>query len=86
MFGTKKWHKWFVICFNQDVFPQNVIGKFSQAHTDCSRDNKAGDYEGHDCVPSLTPEEKQAAGLLKRAISTSPEKGIIQLPTEGTVK
>ena len=36
--------------------------------TDCSRDIKAGDYEGHDCVPSLTPEvEKQAAGLLKRA-------------------
>ena len=25
--------------------------------TDCSRDIKAGDYEGHDCVPSLTPEE-----------------------------
>ena len=46
----------------------------------------AGDYEGHDCVPSLTPEEKQAAGLLKRAISTSPEKDIIQLPTGGTVK
>ena len=55
--------------------------------TDCSRDIKAGDYEGHDCVPSLTPEEeKQAAGLLKRAISTSPDKGIIQLPTGGTVK
>ena len=29
-----------------------------------------------DCVPSLTPEEKQAAGLLKRATSTSPEKCI----------
>ena len=56
--------------------------------TDCSRDIKAGEYEGHDCVPpSLTPEEeKQAAGLLKRAISTSPDKGIIQLPTGGTVK
>ncbi|KAL5463678.1 hypothetical protein EMCRGX_G032597 [Ephydatia muelleri] len=53
--------------------------------TDCSRDVKAGDYEGHECVPSLTPEEeKQAAGLLKRAISTSPDKGIIQLPTGGT--
>eukprot|EP00731_Ephydatia_muelleri_P015745 Em0009g169a len=53
--------------------------------TDCSRDTKAGDYEGHDSVPSLTPEEeKQAAGLLKRAISTSPDKGIIQLPTGGT--
>ena len=55
--------------------------------TDCRRDIKAGDYEGHDCIPSLTPEEeKQAAGLLKRAISTSPDKGIIQLPTGGTVK
>ena len=55
--------------------------------TDCCRDVKAGDYEGHECVPSLTPEEeKQAAGLLKRAISTSPGKGIIQLPTGGTVK
>ena len=55
--------------------------------TDCSRDVKAGGYEGHECVPSLTPEEeKQAAGLLKRAISTSPDKGIIQLPTGGTVK
>eukprot|EP00731_Ephydatia_muelleri_P019457 Em0012g282a len=44
---------------------------------DCSRDVKAGDYEGHECVPSLTPEEeKQAARLLKRAISTSPDKGI----------
>ena len=53
--------------------------------TDCSRDIKAGDYEGHDCVPSLTPEEeKQAAGLLERAISISPENGIIQLPTGGT--
>jgi hypothetical protein len=29
---------------------------------DCSRDIKAGDYEGHECVPTLTPEEeKQAA-------------------------
>ena len=55
--------------------------------TDCCRDIKAGDYEGHDCVPSLTPEkEKQAEGLLKRAISTSTDKGIIQLPTGGTVK
>ena len=52
--------------------------------TDCSRGIKAGDY---DCVPSLAPEEeKQAAGLLKRAISTSSDKGIIQLPTGGTVK
>ena len=36
---------------------------------------KAGGYEGHECAPTLTPgEEKQAAGLLKRAISTSPDK------------
>ena len=55
--------------------------------TDCSRDIKAGDYEGHECVPTLTPEEeKQAAGLLKRAISTSPDKAIIQLATGGAVK
>ena len=45
------------------------------ACTDCSKDIKAGGYEGHDCVPSLTPEEeKQAVRLLKSAISTSPEK------------
>ena len=55
--------------------------------SDCSRDIKAVDYEGHDCVPSLTPEgTKQAAGLLKSAISTSPEKGIIQFPTGEAVK
>ena len=55
--------------------------------TNCSRDVKAGDYERHECVPTLTPEEeKQAAGLLKRAISTSPDKGIIQLATGGAVK
>ena len=29
--------------------------------TDCSRDIKAGHYEGHDRVPSLTPEEKKQA-------------------------
>ena len=41
-------------------------------YTDCSRDIKDGDYEEHECAPTLTPEEeKQAAGLLKRAISTS---------------
>ena len=44
--------------------------------TDCSRDIKADGYEGHECAPTLTPgEEKQAAGLLKRAI--------IQLATGG---
>ena len=52
-------------------------------YTDCSRDVKTGDYEGQECVPTLTPEEKQAAGLLKRAIFTSLDKGIIQLPTGG---
>ena len=37
---------------------------------------KAGCYE---CTPSLTAEEeREAAALLKRAISTSPEQGIIQ--------
>ena len=55
--------------------------------TVCSRDVKAGDYEGHKCMQSLTPEEeRQAAVLLKRAISTSPEPGVIQLPTGVTVK
>eukprot|EP00731_Ephydatia_muelleri_P010008 Em0005g594a len=35
----------------------------------CNRDIRSGDYEGHECVLSLTPEEeKQAAELLKRAI------------------
>eukprot|EP00731_Ephydatia_muelleri_P029122 Em0020g766a len=38
----------------------------------------------HECVPSLTPEEeRQAAELLKRAISTSPDKGVVQLATGG---
>ncbi|KAL5479581.1 hypothetical protein EMCRGX_G023123 [Ephydatia muelleri] len=47
-------------------------------------DIKSGDYEGHECVPSLTPEEeRQAAELLKRAISTSPDKGVVQLATGG---
>ena len=39
-------------------------------YTDCSRDIKDGGYEEHECAPTLTHEEKQAAGLLKRAIST----------------
>ena len=44
-------------------------------------------YEEHECVPTLTPEEeKQAAGLLKRAISTCPDKAIIQLATGEAVK
>ena len=38
-------------------------------------------------VPSLTPEEeRQAAELLKRAISTSPDKGVVQLATGGAVR
>eukprot|EP00731_Ephydatia_muelleri_P010229 Em0005g815a len=50
----------------------------------CNRDIRSGDYEGHECVPSLTSEEeKQAAELLKRAISTSPDKGVVQLATGG---
>ena len=53
----------------------------------CHRDVKAGCYEGHECTPSLTAgEEREAAALLKRAISISPDKGIIQLPTGGAVK
>ena len=58
-------------------------------YTNCSRDIKDGDYEEHECVPTLTPEEEiQAAGLLKRAISTSPDKAkpIIQLATGEAVK
>eukprot|EP00731_Ephydatia_muelleri_P005442 Em0002g1618a len=43
------------------------------------RDIRSGDYEGHECVPSLTPEEeRQAAELLTRAISTCPNKGVVQ--------
>ena len=46
------------------------------------RDIKDGGYEEYECVPILTPEEeKQAVGLLKRAISTSPDKAIIHLAT-----
>ena len=94
----------------------------------CNRDIKAGEYEGHECVPSLTPEEeKQVVGVsalpeeadphvhavvdpdpdiigtvlepplaihevlqmecnVKRAISTSPDKGVTQLATGGAVK
>ena len=54
----------------------------------CHRDMKAGCYDGHECTPYLVAGEKRdAAALLKRAISISPDQaGIIQLPTEGTVK
>ena len=50
--------------------------------TSCGRDVKAVEYDAHECVPSLTPgEERQAAELLKRAASCSPETGAIQLAT-----
>ena len=53
----------------------------------CNRGIRTGDDEGHECVPSLTPEEeKQAAELLKRTISTSPDKSVVQLATGGAVK
>ena len=41
---------------------------------------------GYECAPTLTHEEKQAAGLLKRVNSTSPDKAIIQLATGKEVK
>ena len=68
---------------SQTIKCDNAAVRCSGAlYTDCSRDIKDGDYEEHECVPTLTPEEeKQAAGLLKRAISTSPDKAIIQLAT-----
>ena len=48
----------------------------------CGRDVKAVEYDAHECVPSLTPgEERQAAELLKRAVSCSPDTGAIQLAT-----
>ena len=41
----------------------------------------------HECTQSLTPgEEREAAGLLKRAISTSPDQATVQLATGGTVR
>ena len=53
----------------------------------CHRDMKAGCHDWHECTPYLTAsEEREAAALLKRAMSTSPDQaGIIQLPTGGTV-
>ena len=42
----------------------------------CNREMKAHSYEGHECTSCLTAsEERTAAGILKRAVSTSP-KGI----------
>ncbi|KAL5515787.1 hypothetical protein EMCRGX_G001007 [Ephydatia muelleri] len=60
----------------KDVLVQCVV---------CHRDVKAGYYEDHECTQSLTPgEEREAAGLLKRAISTSPDQATVQLATGGT--
>ena len=62
----------------KDVLVQCVV---------CHRDVKAGCYEEHECTQSLTPgEEREAAGLLKRAISTSPDQATVQLATGGTVR
>ena len=62
----------------KDVLVQCVV---------CHRDVKAGYYEDHECTQSLTPgEEREAAGLLKRAISTSPDQATVQLATGGTVR
>ena len=53
----------------------------------CQRDVKAGYYDEHECTQSLTAgEEREAAGLLKRAISTSPDQATVQLATGGTVR
>ena len=53
----------------------------------CSRDVKPDAYEAHKCTPSLTPNEKREVVVsLKKAISTSTEKGIIHLATGCTVK
>ena len=53
----------------------------------CSRDAEADAYEAHKCKPSLTPDKgREAVVLLKKAISTSTEKGIMHLATGGTVK
>ena len=53
----------------------------------CNREMKARSYEGHECTSCLTAsEERIAAGGLKRAVSTSTNKGIIQLATGEAVK
>ncbi|KAL5475984.1 hypothetical protein EMCRGX_G025876 [Ephydatia muelleri] len=45
---------------------------------------KAHSYEGHECTSCLTAsEERTVAGILKRAVSTSPDKSIIKLATGG---
>ena len=45
---------------------------------------KADASKAHKCTPSN--EEREAVVLLKKAISTSTEKGIIHLANGGTVK
>ncbi|KAL5493985.1 hypothetical protein EMCRGX_G015248 [Ephydatia muelleri] len=41
----------------------------------CNREMKAHSYEGHECTSCLTAsEERTVAGILKRAVSTSPDK------------
>ena len=53
----------------------------------CNREMKAHSYEGHECTSCLTAsEERTVAGILKRAVSTSPDKSIIKLATGGAVK
>ena len=53
----------------------------------CNREMKAHSYEGHECASCLTAsEERTAAGILKRTVSTSPDKSIIKLATGGAVK
>ena len=52
--------------------------------TMCTRDMRAALYEHHECTPSLTHEEQRSAAKLIKRIS--PEQGVFQLPTGGTVK
>ena len=53
----------------------------------CNREMKAHSYEGHECTSCLTAsEERTVAGILKRAVSTSPDKSIIKLATGGAAK
>ena len=62
----------------KDVLVQCVV---------CHRDVKAGCYEEHEWTQSLTAgEEREAAGLLKWAISTSPDQATVQPAIGGTVR
>ena len=59
------WSLVFLPCQTSTRCDTPAIGGSGTLHR-LQRDIKAGVYEGHDCVPSLTPEEeKQAAGLLE---------------------